>query len=298
MDLRNLETFMKVCDLGSFTAAADVLQLTQPGVSKQVQRLEAELGVTLLQRRENGLQLTEAGRETYHAAKEISAQWQALVESCRTANNTLSGQLRLGASSIPSKYLLPQRLSAFRRTYPGVELSVDVCDSQEALDLLYAREVEIAGVGSKPVSTEVAFSELGSDQLVIVAGAEFFTEIPWVKAPFLLRESGSGTRRATQRALTDRGISMDTLRQAAQTNDPDLMMNLVESGVGLAVVSSLQAEDAIRAGKRVRIVEELSSQRSFYLVWLRDRDKNPLVRAFIEIALPNRLAENEGNGEP
>lgn len=65
LDIKVLETFIKVCDLGSYTAAAEAMGISQPGVSKQIGRLQANLGVTLLRREENGIKLTEIGREVY-----------------------------------------------------------------------------------------------------------------------------------------------------------------------------------------------------------------------------------------
>ena len=79
MDLKVFETFVKVCDLGSITAAAEALQMTQPGASKQVQRLESALGAPLLMRYESGVQLTSAGREAYHRSKTILSEWRSLA---------------------------------------------------------------------------------------------------------------------------------------------------------------------------------------------------------------------------
>lgn len=284
MDLKFLETFVKVCDLGSITAAAEALQMTQPGASKQVQRLEATLGVTLFIRGEGGVQLTDAGREAYHRAKAILLEWSQLEAYCQHPSPTLSGELRLAASSIPSKFLLPSRLALFHQVYPAVELVIQVCDSEEGLDLLLKQEVDLACIGMKPTTTEVVAEPFAADRLVVVGPAYNSLESGWREAPFILRESGSGTRRATEQVLTDLGVSIDTLKRAAQVNDADLVLQMVEDGLGVAIVSGLQAEHAMQTGRAIRIVEELPVERRFQMVWLRSRDGQALLQAFVETA--------------
>lgn len=283
MDLKVFETFVKVCDLGSITAAADALQMTQPGASKQVQRLESMLGTALLMRYESGVQLTDAGREAYHRAKTILSEWQSLVSYCSSSSPSLSGELRIAASSIPSRFLLPTHLTRFHQTYPAVELVVQVCDSKEALNLLLKQAVDLAFVGMKPHSAEMVARTLSADRLVVIAPQQITQEFSWRESPFILRESGSGTRRATEQVLTELGVSLEALRKAAQVNDADLILQMVENGLGVAVVSRLQAEHAIRAGRGVEVVQELPAKRNFQVVWLRDRAGNPLLEAFLSV---------------
>lgn len=285
MDLKVLETFVKVCDLGSITAAAEALQMTQPGASKQVHRLEAALGCALLTRVESGVQLTDKGREAYHRAKTILREWNQLAAHCQNPSSTLTGELRIAASSIPSKFLLPSRLTRFHHAYPAVELMVQVCDSEQALDLLAKQSVDLACVGMKPQSPEMVAVPFAQDRLVVIAPTEIHQEFSWRESPFILRESGSGTRQATEQVLRDLGVSVDTLKRAAQANDPDLILQMVEKGLGVAVVSGFQAEDAMNSGKRVQIVEELPERRQFYTVRLRNREEEALIHAFLSSAM-------------
>ena len=160
---------------------------------------------------------------------------------------------------------------------------VQVCDSKEALHLLLTQVVDLAFVGMKPQSAEMVARILTADRLVVIAPQQAVQEFSWRESPFILRESGSGTRRATEQVLTDLGVSLESLRKAAQVNDAELILQMVEDGLGVAVVSRLQAENAIQTGRGVQIVKELPAERSFQVVWLRSRAGNPLLEAFLSI---------------
>lgn len=281
--MRYLETFIKVCDLGSYSAAADAMNISQPGVSKQLQRLQARLGVTLLRREDNGIKLTEAGREVYLSGKRILAIWNKLSETCRSVSSQLSGLLRIGASTIPAKHLLPGILMNVHSTYPHVELSVDVADSQHILDSLYRGSMDIAYVGTKPDHPEAQYIPMTSDKLVIISNRPEWSDRELAECPFILRETGSGTRTAFEQAMSAMGLVPDKVKCAAEVRDTGLILQLVEAGMGLAVVSSLDVESLIQQG-RVQVVHELPAKRPFYLVFMRDSSSQALVEAFVQLA--------------
>jgi len=283
MDLRYMEAFIKVCDLRGFTAAATALGISQPGVSKQIQRLEITLGTELLHRADNGIHLTETGRLAYHSGKTLLAEWTRLVESCHPSAGILSGTLRIGCSSIPAKHLLPSRIVSFHRQHPKVELCVEVANSHEVLQSLQHGDVDIAFVGTQPHAPEIFAAGLASDKLVIIANFPFEGEFNWQDYPFILRQSGSGTRDATEEALSNIGIVLNHVRCVAEVNNTEVMLEMVQAGMGLAIVSQWDASQAVRA-QRVRIVHELPIEQKFYLACHREKRTSELIHAFIEIA--------------
>lgn len=283
MDMKYLETFIKVCDLGSYTAAADAMNISQPGVSKQIQRLQANLGVTLLRREDSGIKLTEAGREVYANGKNILAIWNKLSDACHSVSSQLSGLLRIGASTIPAKHLLPRILMNVHSAYPHVELSVNVADSQHILDLLYRGSIDIAYVGTKPEHPEAHCIPMTADKLVVISGRPEWSDRDLTECPFILRETGSGTRTAFEQAMSAMGLMPDKVKCAAEVSDTGLILQLVEAGMGLAVVSSLDVEGLIQQG-RIQVVHELPAERQFYLVFLRDSSCQALIDAFVHLA--------------
>ena len=109
--LPHLETFVKVAELSSFTAAAHALDRTQAAVSQRVQALEGELGVSLFHRRGNGVLLTDAGRRLYPVAQQILRLYEEARAAVTGQPAPVQGELSLGASSVPGEHLLPALLS-------------------------------------------------------------------------------------------------------------------------------------------------------------------------------------------
>lgn len=283
MDMKYMETFIKVCDLGSFSAAAQAMNISQPGVSKQIGRLQAILGVTLLRREDNGIKLTEAGREVYASGKSILAIWNKLSDVCHSVSSQLSGLLRVGASTIPAKHLLPRILMNIHSTYPHVELSVNVADSRQILDSLYRGTVDLAYVGTKPEHPEAHYIPMTADKLVVISNRPEWSDWDLADCPFILRETGSGTRAAFEQAMSVMGVNPDKVKCAAEVSDTGLIIQLVEAGMGLAVVSSLDAESLIQQG-RMKVVHEWPAERQFYLVYMRDSTNRALIEAFVQLA--------------
>ncbi|MGF7029189.1 DNA-binding transcriptional LysR family regulator [Paenibacillus mucilaginosus] len=281
--MKYLETFIKVCDLGSYSAAAEAMNISQPGVSKQIGRLQMNLGVTLLRREDNGIKLTEAGREVYLSGKNILAIWNKLSDACHTVSSQLSGLLRIGASTIPSKHLLPKLLMQVHSTYPHVELSVNVADSQHILDSLYRGSTDIAYVGTKPEHPEAHYIPMAADKLVVISNRPEWKDRDLQDCPFILRETGSGTRTAFEQAVSAMGVMPDRVKCAAEVSDTGLIIQLVEAGMGLAVVSRLDVESLIQQG-RIKVVYELPAERQFYLVFMRDSSSQALIKAFVQLA--------------
>ena len=283
MDIKYLDTFLKVCELKSFTLAAERLGLTQPGVSKQMQRIEAELNTPLFCRDDHGLSLTDAGRHLHQTARLLVSEWALLQNRVHQFDGPLQGTLRIGASSIPTKHFLPRILPAFHNDCPAVQVVVRSHDSEQVLDLLQKGDIDVALLGSKPESAEIASIRIAADRLVIVANPDHCSTSTWHSCPFILRESGSGTRRAAEEALRDMGVSPEGLSSTLQTNDTSLMLRMVASGLGLAIVSNLDASDAVASGQ-VQVVHELTTARYFHIAYPRAEEYTPLLQAFLHTA--------------
>ncbi|MCY0875267.1 MAG: LysR family transcriptional regulator [Firmicutes bacterium] len=276
-----MDTFVKVIELKSFTLAASRLGLTQPGVSKQIQRLEAELGITLFHRTDGELTLTDAGRSVYQSACTLLAEWSSLQARCRQSQDPLSGELTVGASTIPSRHFLPRILANFAKAYPAVQVTVEVGDSSGIEEGLSNGNIHIALIGRKPESPALKAQCIGSDHLVIIASSDFSLTEDWRKSPFLFREQGSGTRRAAQEALAGIGVLADSLYAPFQVNDTGLILQLVRQGVGVAVVSDLDAIEAVQLGY-VQVIHRFSDIRAFYVAQYRDYNLHPIEEAFLQ----------------
>lgn len=206
-----------------------------------------------------------------------------MSDACHSVSSQLSGLLRIGASTIPAKHLLPRILMNVHSTYPHVEMAVNVADSQQILESLYRGTIDIAYVGTKPEHPEARCVPMASDKLVVIADRSEWSDRDLSECPFILREPGSGTRSAFEQAMSAMGLMPDKVKCAAEISDTGLILQLVEAGMGLAVVSNLEVESMIQQG-RVKVVHELPADRQFYLAFMRDSSCHALIEAFVQLA--------------
>ncbi|HEY7366497.1 MAG TPA: selenium metabolism-associated LysR family transcriptional regulator [Methylomirabilota bacterium] len=290
MDLRRLEVFVKVAELGSFSRAAEALFLTQPTVSEHVRALEEDLGVQLLDRLGRGAAPTPAGQLLLGYAHRILALMREARQAVDRFQGRLLGELIVGGSTIPGEYILPALIGQFKAKYPDISISLRVGSSQQISEWVEEGRVEIGVVGARPGSRALVARELMADEMVIVVPPEH----PWTRRPsvgladiraepLLLRERGSGTRQALERALAEAGTDLSAFRVAGEMGSTQAVKQAVRAGIGVTLLSRLAVEDECRARLLVCVrVEGLDVRRSFHLVTHRERSRSPLAQAFLE----------------
>src|SRR5215831_9099147 len=166
--LPHLETFAQAAELGSFTAAARALGLTQAAVSQRVRALERALNVSLFRRESGRVFLTEAGQRLYPYSQQIQSLHEQARRQLTGRKPVLRGELTLAASSIPGEHLLPAVLSAFRRRQPHVRIRASVSDSSAVLDSVEHGQAHLGFVGMKTDNPELEFRKFACDALVLV----------------------------------------------------------------------------------------------------------------------------------
>ncbi len=225
MDIRQLEAFVYTVKYQSFSLAAQKLYISQPTVSAHIRSLEEEFHTQLLKRTTKSLSLTPAGTKLYSYATEIlTLQQKAIVE---LANET-KPQLRIGASSVPSLYFLPELLSAYHAVHPDIRVYASCSDSLDVVHKVDDGICDIGLVGTTTSDTSCEFLPFASDELVIAAPAtphyQAYQTMPspldaLLKEPFLLREDNSGTKQETLYFLKNKGLSLDDLNVIAVMDD-------------------------------------------------------------------------------
>ncbi|BCJ86755.1 selenium metabolism-associated LysR family transcriptional regulator [Effusibacillus dendaii] len=283
MNLKRIRTFMMVVEHKNFSVVAELLDVSQPAVSKQIKTLEEELGVVLLHR--ESIEPTEAGRFVYQKGKELMRDWQQLVDECRSMQGELSGLLRIGTSTIPGSYLLPAFFGEFRKRYPRVEFRISVNSSEEVLHLLRDGKLEIGIVGVEPKGDPFVSHLIGEDHMVMIGPADSdevdgFGDIK--NLPFIFRQSGSGTWEAAKEALQKWGGSVDELRSVAEVDSTEAVISMVEAGIGYSIISDLAALPATKHG-RVKVLASLPETRGFYLTYLTIKRQNPAIDALVNL---------------
>ncbi len=289
MDLRHLETFLKIAELKSFTKAAEELYLTQPTVSKQVVDLERFFDVRLIDRTKRTVTLTRAGEILYRHAKDMAGLKKDTIEAIAAFKGLKTGTLTAGASTIPGIYILPHVLSAFKDRYSGIEIKLVIADTDEIVSKMEEGSLDIGIVGAKGKSHKVEYKRLIDDNLVMIGAPGFVDSIPLSdleKYPLVMRERGSGTRNAFETALkrSKTGANLN-LRVAAEVSDTEAIKEAVKAGMGVSYISKMAITNELASGTlksfSVRGLPEI--KRSFYLITRKGKTLLPQVKALLEI---------------
>ena len=173
MDFKQIEAFVNVVRYKSFSKAADATFFTQPTISTHIRNLEKELGVKLLDRKSRIVEMTPQGSKFYkYAVEMINARAQAFDALNDTSEN-IGGILEIQTSSIPSVTFLPDLLSGFRVTHPGIQYYVSVSDTQTVIDNITERIGEIGFIGDKISSPSIECTKVAVDKSVLIAPVNY-----------------------------------------------------------------------------------------------------------------------------
>ncbi|MBI4587969.1 MAG: LysR family transcriptional regulator [Candidatus Rokubacteria bacterium] len=289
MDLRQLEIFLKVAELGSFSKAAEALFLTQPTVSEHIRGLEEELGVRLLDRLGRGAAPTKAGQLLQGYAQRILELHREARQALDQFQGRMSGELVVGASTIPGEYVLPALIGRFKEKYPDIAISLLIGDTQRVVDWILEGRVEVAVAGARIPHRALDYRELMPDELVIVVSAAH----PWhakktvtldeIKTePLIVRERGSGSRYTLESALAEVGLHLGAFRVAGEMGSTQAIKQAVKAGVGVSLISKRAVAEECHHGILHCVkVKDLRFSRAFYLVINTTRTRSPLAEAFL-----------------
>lgn len=288
MDLRQLEIFAKVAELGSFSRAAEALHLTQPTVSEHIRALEDELGVRLLDRLGRGTGTTRAGQLLLGYAQRMLALAREARQALEGFQGRMRGELVVGGSTIPGEYILPLMLGRFREKFPEVSTTLVIGDSQAVVDWISEGRVEVAVVGARLPQRGLEYRELMPDEEVVVVpaghrwqGRDEITLEELAGEPLLIRERGSGTRAALEAALERAGVDLASLRIAGEIGSSQAIKQAVKAGLGVTVISRIAVEEEARQGVLTRLrIRDLPVTRSFHVLTHKERSRSPVAEAF------------------
>jgi DNA-binding transcriptional LysR family regulator len=274
MEDHKLRVFCAVADTKSFSKASELIHLTQPAVSLQVQAMEEVYETRLFDRSGNSINLTPAGEILYKRAKEILALYAEAQKNISEITGSIKGSLSIGASSTIGNYLLPSIISAFRKKVPRVNIALLVSNTKTVAEKLNAGEIDIALVEGDVSKQRFAVDTLISDELVVIMSPVH----PWaerrnvpatelIKEPLILREEGSGTRQIIMKCLEDHGIKLDDLKISLVLGSTEAIKSAVEEGVGISIVSAWAARQQIKHGiLKGMTFKDLKFHRNFSII--------------------------------
>lgn len=281
-DLRQLKSFIDVADLGSFSAAADKVGLTQPAISLHIRLLEKQLGVRLIERVGRRAQPTSAGRDLLVHARRIADEVSQAIETVAPHRSGQSGRLRIGTGATALIYFLPTILREIRRLMPGIEIRVETGNTPDIVRLLENNEIDAAIVTLPVTGRSLDLRELHREELVAVFPPDVSAIPENIDADYLcgqplLLYQGGNTRKLVDGWLKD---SSRRVQPVMELGSVEALKTLVESGLGVAIVPAMAVHDAASKGLQTRsLMPKL--ERDLVLAMRRDKHMTAPLRALV-----------------
>lgn len=280
----HLRSFHAVAEHGGFTAASKVLNVGQPTVTTQVKALERRYGVELFYRTGRKVILTEIGKELYQMTIRIAHLETETHNFLQSHKGLTKGALRIAAVG---PFHATDMLSAFKQTYPDVDISVLLGNSQWAIDKLLRFEADV-GITAGVVSEDrVRMIPYRTHSVVIFVNAEhrFFNKRSISLRELegenvILREQGSTTRMAFEAALAQQDVKIVPVLEIGSREG---VWKAVEQGLGIGVVADFE----FVPHPRLKTVEigDVAIKTAYFISYLRERGNTQLIRAFCDVIL-------------
>ncbi|MGM0547780.1 MAG: selenium metabolism-associated LysR family transcriptional regulator [Bacillota bacterium] len=292
MKIEKLKIFITLVDLESYSLTADKFEISQPAVSMQIKSLEEYFATKLFQKEKGQINLSPAGKIVYQEAKKIIKRWSYLEQKVESKKNMKLKKLKIASSTIPSEYLLPDIISNLNKLIVDLKTEVSVGDSRSMIKLLEADEVDLIIVGSKPENNRFKKLKLYDDSLSLIVPSGnkllkkekvFLSDLQ--AENLLIREVGSGTRKATLFAFEEAQLKLEDFNVISQLGSTEAIISAVESGLGISFISQVAAQKATTCGRVKEIkVQNLNYLRDFYLAYNQNRQDDLLIKQFIKAA--------------
>ena len=285
LNLHQLATFQVVAKHCSYIRAAEELHFSQPAVSAQIRQLEETLGVKLFDKIGRRTHLTKAGEELYLYSQKIFSLIDETVETMSALASPDSGRLSVGADTTVGTYVIPNLLGKFRDIYPRVEITLEVVNPNPLLEELVNNRIDMAIMSRIPQEASVFSAPFAHNERVLIAHPTHrlagidnipFSEI--AREHFLMRETGSGTRAALEKAFQDAGYP---LQVSMQVGNNSAIKQSVAAGLGIALISRVAIDMELETHRLVMLdVEGFPLMRRWLLVHLKDKNLSATARAF------------------
>lgn len=295
MDTSDLQLFLSLSESLHFGRTGEDMHMSASAVSRNLKRIEDEVGQRLLERDNRSVRMTEVGRQFQVYARQAMGQWQVFQESVKQDAEHLSGEVSVFCSVTAAYSVLSEVLDPFRRRYPGIEIKLRTGDQADAIDHVLNGDDDIA-IAARPdkLSTKIQFQTLVHSPLLFiyprihcavesainkVAGQG--VSINWEDIPFVVAERGVGRTRIDQ-WFRAQGIKANIY---AQVSGNEALVSMVGLGFGVGVVPELVLSNSPLKDKvQVLDVQPPLTPFAVGLSTSSQRLENPLVRAFWECA--------------
>jgi LysR family transcriptional regulator, transcriptional activator of the cysJI operon len=269
-----LKVFCTVAETKSFSKTSEIIHLTQPAVSLQIQALEEKYETKLFDRSSSTVSLTPSGEILYRYAKEILTLYTSVEKAIGKHTGIVKGSLTIAAGSNIGSYILPGVITAFNARHPKMKIYLTVSNTKRVVELLNSGSADLGFVEGDVARQRINVKKLLSDELVLIVKPEH----PWAKRkeasvfeltgePFIFREAGSGTRQIIEKFFNRYGIGTNDLRIVSILGSTEAIKDAVENGLGISIISKWAVRKESRYGSlRLLSIKEERMTRDFSLI--------------------------------
>ncbi|WP_159653987.1 LysR substrate-binding domain-containing protein [Vibrio atypicus] len=285
ISLKQLKVFITITQHETLTSASEALFLSKAAVSMALSELEKQIGHSLFDRVNNRLILNQEGQKLLPLADELIERAQN-IEQLFDNDQTLSGDLKIGASDTIGNQVAPYLLSDFRHQTQHKSQSLFISNSALICEKLIDYELDLALIEGKTLHPQLISTQFSEDEMCVICApnSPLATQQQWAvgdleNSEWILREAGSGSKEFFLRVIAPR---LEHWHESFQLNTTEALINSVSAGLGLGCLSKLSAEPAIKDGRVVEIQLPLDMKRRYWLLVHKEKYQSPLLKAFIE----------------
>lgn len=283
--LHQLKIFLAVSKIKSVTKASEELHLSQPAVSMQLKNFQEQFHIPLMEVIGRKIYLTDFGEEIAIAAEKILQEVETLDNKIFAYQGQLIGTLKVAVVST-GKYVMPYFLSAFLKSNPGVNLSLDVTNKNTVIENLEKNEVDFALVSVLPEHLQIEKIELMENKLFLVGGREqelkrehhnrdIFNEIP-----LIYREPGSGTRHVMESFMKEHNLSVI---KTMELTSNEAVKQAVIAGLGYSVMPIIGIKNELINGDMEIIpVGGFPIKSNWQIIWMKGKRFSPAALAYLD----------------
>ncbi|AAO35750.1 LysR family transcriptional regulator [Clostridium tetani] len=292
MNLEYLQSFYVTVKSNSISKAAENLHLTQPGLSMQLKNLEKELGVTLLNRSNKGVEMTEEGKVVFdyaHTILDIKGNIERDLKSLHEDVPTLI----IGSCKSVGEYALPCSIYTFKKFHKEINIHMQIDNSNEVIKKLCDHTINIGIVQRHPENSNIDTKTIISDELVLVASPyndKSKISLEELKdLPLILREEGSGTRDLVLKSLHNKNINLKDLNVIYNLNSPEAIKSSVSSDKGFSFLPKLIIKKDLKESYLQKIeLDELKIDFNYYIVCRKNYRLTSYEQTFVDFIISNK----------
>ncbi len=285
-----LQILEAVARYSSFTRAAEALNLTQPTVSQQMKQLTKLIGMPLIEQLGRKLYLTAPGKEVLAAANQITDRLQQLENTLNNLQGLDKGHLSL-ATTATAKYFVPRLLGTFHKRHPAIELQLNITNQAEVLKRLTRNEDDLYFTGYPPQDLDIELCPVLPNPLVVVAASNHplaqqtktISLQRMAQEPFILRESGSGTRAIVEQFFAENGLNLNAVMEMSSN---EAIKQGIVGGLGISVLSQ-HTLSLVAPGSSLTClnVEGFPIQQQWYAVYPKGKQLSYTAQTFLDFLL-------------